>query len=444
MQGKQITEKKGTDGMPGNIFQQASGWLAGLTDGARKNFEKTASLRSDEHHFDEALLIVKGLLFFCIIVTAGFGIYYHYSLFQNVGGIALMAGIMSGLLFLAAEVVKYIFGRYAIRAVFNGVWLRSWAHLGLSLCMAGMAVGGYWWSIEISTRAVAQMNEMTRTYELLATSEFSPTPAIIELDRQIAEAEATSAKAKESTWHKKPTAEGLAVMEQAEKTKLLLLSQRQQLLDQALAEHNALQQNQQKEVSHSAQRMGTYGGWAEYLSIFLLFFLELLMQACYRRNKTSQEAIPTESTYDQITDAEEQETRHHVWNGIGFQAIRSRHETTPPLPAGTQNLKQPETLVTTAFQRVPVPETRVIVSTEVRDDVEREIAEQIRRIQRYFSKWNSRGKGGGKPETIRQNIEDAFAVIKTLQGQGEISTGMKQKIAEHWNKYITEIKNPKP
>lgn len=430
--------------MPGNIFQQTSGWLAGLTDGARKNFEKTASLRSDEHHFDEALLIVKGLLFFCIIVTAGFGIYYHYSLFQQAGGVALLAGIMSGLLFLAAEVVKYIFGRYAIRAVFNGVWLRSWAHLGLSLCMAGMAIGGYWWSIEISTRAVTQMNEMTRTTELLANSEFSPTPAMLELDKQIAEAEATSAKSKESTWHKKPTAEGLAVMEQAEKTKLALLAQRQQLLDQALAEHNARQQSQQQEVSHTAHRMGTYGGWAEWLSIFLLFFLELLMQACYQRNKTpDQEAISTESSYDQVTEAEEPETKQHFWNKIGFDAIRSRHETTPPLPAETQNLKQPETLVTTAFQRVPASGTKVIVSTEIKEDVEREIAEQIRRIQRYFSKWNNRGKGGGKPETIRQNIKDAFDVIKTLQGQGEISTGMKQKIAAHWNKYLTEVKNQK-
>lgn len=438
MQGKQNSKQKSAPQSPdGNIFRQTSGWLAGLTEGARKNFEKTASQRSDEHHFDEALLIVKGLLFFCIIVTAGFGIYYHYSLFQNVGGVALLAGIMSGLLFLAAEVVKYIFGRYAIRAVFNGVWLRSWAHLGLSLCMAGMAIGGYWWSIEISTRAVAQMNEMTRTSELLATSEFSPTPAIVELDRQIAEAEATSDKAKESTWHKKPTAEGLAVMAQAEKTKTALLAQRGQLLDQALAEHNARQQTQQQEVSHSAQRMGTYGGWAEYLSIFLLLFLELLMQACYQRNKTAQAAIPTsDSSYEQVTEAEEPETRKHFWNGIGFQAIRSRHETTPPPPAETRKPKQPETVVTTAFQPVSVPGTKVIVSTEIRDDVEREIAEQIRRIQRYFSKWNNRGRGGGKPETIRENIQDAFLVIKNLQGQGNISIDLKQKVSELWNKFI--------
>lgn len=77
----------------------------------------------------------------------------------------------------------------------------------------------------------------------------------------------------------------------------------------------------------------------------------------------------------------------------------------------------------------------MIVSTEIRDDVEREIAEQIRRVQRYFSKWNNRGKGGGKPETILENIADAFRIIDELKKENPISNDLAGKVEEYRHKF---------
>ena len=89
----------------------------------------------------------------------------------------------------------------------------------------------------------------------------------------------------------------------------------------------------------------------------------------------------------------------------------------------------------TALQAVSAPETKVLKQTIIRDDIEREVAEQVRNIQRYFHKWENRGKGGGRPETILANLATFFQTIRQLQQEGDISATLKQKVVENWDKF---------
>lgn len=397
-----------------------------------------AVLDNPAHIFDNLILPTKLLLAVAIIVTLCFGGYYHYEIFTGAFD-ASAAGVVGSLVwFVVIEVAKVYLGSKLVLLIFSGGAFESWAKFVGTTLIAGIVTYAFWLSIQISTRQIAEVNTTSRTTEMIRQETFSPPPSIAELDRQIAEVESAIVTAKKSTWRGKPTAEGLTIIDKSTALKLQLSAQRQAEMEAARSEHAQLTAALGVQIQLNAAQLKIYGGVAEAATIFLLLLLGLFVRISYEENKKllQEDTPPARRSYDRVTEAEPQpETENSIWNNrppIGFKIGVSA----PPPPP----LKQPETVVTTAFQPVSVPETKVIVSTEIRDDIEREIAEQIRRIQRYFSKWNNRGKGGGKPETIQENIADAFRVIQTLQRQGDISPAMKQKVSEHWGKFVTEIK----
>lgn len=81
------------------------------------------------------------------------------------------------------------------------------------------------------------------------------------------------------------------------------------------------------------------------------------------------------------------------------------------------------------------PETRVIVSTETKTDIEAEIARQIRTIQSYNWKLNN---GVGVPETNTANILKALEVIRQLKEEGTISQGLEAKV-EDWKQRFVHL-----
>lgn len=85
------------------------------------------------------------------------------------------------------------------------------------------------------------------------------------------------------------------------------------------------------------------------------------------------------------------------------------------------------------FQPVTKAETKTIVSTETLIDVEREIAEQIRRIQRYFYKLNN---NLGTVETATKNLKDAFRIIDELLQEGSIGSDKSEQLEEYRQRFL--------
>jgi hypothetical protein len=80
------------------------------------------------------------------------------------------------------------------------------------------------------------------------------------------------------------------------------------------------------------------------------------------------------------------------------------------------------------------PETKLIVSTETKTDVEAEIREKIRTIQSYNWKLNN---GVGTRDNALRNITKALVVIDELRKEAEISPKIEADIEAWKSKFIT-------
>ena len=419
----------------------------------------TAYIDNPNQIYDNLLTPTRLLIAAAIFVTVAFGMYYHYHIFQSAFGTGIVAVAGSLLWFLVIEAAKVFMGVRLARSITSGGWYSSWVKLIVTLLLAVIVGYAFSISIAISTKSVAVVNQGLRTEKLYTDNTFSPPPSITEIDRQIIEVESAINTAKKSTWKGRPTSEGLRLMEKNTSLKEQLVAQRNLEMANAQNAHSQIITARRDEISSTASQLATYGGIAEYVTMILIAMLALLERASYESNAGS---IPQPSS-PRLRNTEIPNLKNPAIafsensspRKIGFQLPETKPETPEtkhPETPETTRLEQPETkpeiVVATAFQHVPEPETRhlkqpetkVILHTEIRDDIERAVAEQIRNIQRYLSKWQSRGKGGGKPETILANIEASFQTIKTLQQEGDISAALKQKVAEYFSK-LQQIKS---
>lgn len=80
------------------------------------------------------------------------------------------------------------------------------------------------------------------------------------------------------------------------------------------------------------------------------------------------------------------------------------------------------------------PETKLIVSTETKTDVEAEIKQRIRTIQSYNWKLNN---NVGTRDNALKNIGQLLTVIETLKQEAEISPELEAQIATWKSKFQT-------
>jgi hypothetical protein len=438
-----------------NIFKQTGNLFANWTAGARANFEEQARRRNDGHHYDEALLIVQFLLYAVAVVPIGLGVYYHWNIAANLGGSALAATLLVGLLTIVAEITKIVFGRYLLRAVFNGVWMRSFADFGLTLCMVVMVVGGFVWSINISTKAVAQISAMKANEQRMATDAFTPPPSIAGLDAKIAAAEKMSAKAQRSTWSGKPTKEGLDNMAKAETTKQMLLKQRESDIAAARKDYEERQALSISKITTSSQQVGFWGGAAEVLTIFLLIFLELLMVKCYERNAvapTPVEAVATTPT--EPTPAPQQDLKKTIEEAMrnvltskqpivvaGFQQQPTGSAPTPPPPVAENRGGAVATTSTAPPQPVGAQVSHTFIP-EVVEDIEGKVVELCDKFKKEWpSRWRKRVEMKGDLSTMQQNFTQYYNLLNTYLSDEHKPLGAKAlaKVEEFRSAYVNEI-----
>lgn len=431
--------------MKNNIFTQLSE-LWGRMNSQENKMVRVAYLSNPDQVFDDLLLPLRIILAVAIFVTLSFGGYYHYHIFNQAFGLGAIAVIGSLLWFIVIEVAKVYLGIRFFRSLSSGAVWQTWTKLALTLAIGGIVAYAFYLSIGISTRAVSTLNQSIEETSLVANNQFSAPPSISTLDHQIAEAEGAIAAAKKSTWRGRPTAEGLRLMELNTNLKNRLVEQRATELAAAQAEHARLMDLQQGQVVKAASQLAVYGGVAEYVTLALLLLLALFERASYENNKQQQDT-PTphiqNTMMPQITTPHVAFSENSTRRPIGFQLPETKPETNNLKQSETTKLKQAETLVATAFQNVSAipetklkqPETKVLVQTEIRDDIERAVADEVRKIQRYMAKWNNRGKGGGNPDTILRNLATFFETIKTLQQEGDISSDLKEKVVSYFSQY---------
>jgi hypothetical protein len=427
-----------------NIFKQTSRWWQQQTSRERKMLD-VAVIDNPDQIFDNLILPVKIALAIIVGITLAGGAWYHFAIFKAVFQNNIVGMVGSVAWFILIETCKVYLGWRLVLLVYSGGAFQSWPKFFVTTLLTVIVSYAFYLSIGISSRNIGAVSNSQRTTQLLEAKPFTAPASIATLDNQIAEAEKAIAAGKKSTWKGKPTTEGLRLMEKNSDLKARLVEQRSKELAAAQSEHATLIAAQTGVIAQGSRQINIYGGILEALTALLLLTLGLFVKISADQNKALAETTETTSSHKDLTQSGKPETSHlkHQFSDnaaerrpIGFR-MQESPVSAPPLP----ETKQPKTVVTTAFQPVSAPETKVLKQTIIRDDIEREVAEQVRNIQRYFTKWENRGKGGGRPETILANLASFFKTIAQLQQEGDISTALKTKVMELHLKYQTITPN---
>lgn len=427
-----------------NVFGQIRNYWDELN--SRENaMVRTAYLSNPDQIYDDFLLPTRIMLLIAIGVTLAFGGYYHYHIFRSAFGLGAAAILGSLLWFVVIEISKVYLGLRVARSISSGACWSSFTKLIFTTIILVIVTGAFWLSIEISTKSVAAVNEMLRQEELVNQKTYTPPPSVADLDKQIAAAEAMSAKAQKSTWRGRPTTEGLSAMKQAETTKQALLRQKETLLQQSRSDYEAKLNLAKTEIAASSKQLAAYGGIAEYATILLIVLLALLERISFEHNtnarvspkQTQQQAVSTNPyTAEQGKSLSNFSDNRRI--GFALPVAREKDANDAVTKPVTTPAVTAETLVNTGVTAVTLePVTASVrVVRELVTDPEREIAEKLRRIKQYFYKWQHRGHGGGLAETILKNIREDFAAIAALQNKAEISHALKARIIETHNRYL--------
>jgi len=140
-----------------NVMTHLRSLMSKMATG-RSDFERIAYYRNPNSLLDEFLLGLIGLLIITILITAGFGIYFHFHIFTSAFGWAWLGVAASLVLFIVAEIVKIWFGLNFVRAVLSGTFWKSLHHLAFITGIALLVFFAFRWSIGISTKAIADVN----------------------------------------------------------------------------------------------------------------------------------------------------------------------------------------------------------------------------------------------------------------------------------------------
>lgn len=249
---------------------------------------RTIQRRKSGTYLDEVIIAVKILIFAAFLVTAAFGIAFHYNIFLNASGKAVVGIAMSCLFFLAIEICKIFFGLHFVHAIFNMVWWKSLYKLLFTLIMGAIVFGAFKWSIHISTKGVASINESLHKGEIFRQSEFATPQSIHDIDAQLEKFENAKVAGSRSTWKGRPTQEGLAIMQSNTDLQKDLVKQRNLLMVAAMARHDSLTNVMRNEVVNTSSTLLEWGGKAEYATMFFLLLLVVAQNIYYDKLEKEQ------------------------------------------------------------------------------------------------------------------------------------------------------------
>lgn len=390
-----------------NIMEEIRSTFGRLSTGYKTNLLKYAYQRDPHSILDETLLAIWVLLALAVCFTVGFGFYYHYSMLQSAFGAGVWATVGSFAIFVVVEIVTVFFGLALTRLLFSLLWWRSFLHLFFLSGLALITVVGFAWSIRISTKGVAQVNESLKTARLYESQTFTPPSHLEDIDKEINRLEEAKRAGAASTWRGRTTREGLAVISENAAMQKTLIERREKEMTAARMQFDSLQAVQRAQITSTATLLADYGGKAEYAKIILIFLIVCFEYINWRKNKP--DASPATQAGTQYKDLTQQAAKPDptIWNErkIGFQ-IPSKQPAQHNITAcDTSNTTQHST----ATQHSNTTQTTVIVAP----------SEDVTKLKNYARTYYERSlKPTSNPETKQANREKYLEYKSLLEIAG--------------------------
>lgn len=461
MQSKQNSSEKSANG-----FQQVWNRLSASVTGSR-DYAAVAYRRNPDSIHDEALILIWLVLIASLVFTGGYGVYFHYEIFSNAfNAWSVLSGVISGAIFILGEIMKVGLGLLLLRSIFTGHWVKDLQTIGITCGLLIITTGAFIWSYDISVKSTGQINEAVKVSELRSGIIYDPAAYTAPLDSQIASLDKDIkrlAKMKvasgEISW---PAQKAIA---KAQETKSKLMSQRQAAETRYQAQQDSTSTASLLIIRQAAKQLGDYGGMAEITCIVCLFIIALIESKAYKKFKDEKPVDTAPTAHDpqptthspQPTAHDPRPTKQDLTDAVG-QAIKQYFTQNKPVEvtgfrqAPTNPVAPPPLLTaenrgavvaTTSHSPQPTthnPRVHVASTVEFVEDVERAVIEQLDRFGKYFpSKWNARGKGGGRPETIAFNLANCIEVVDELMKQGGISPATQSRVERCRKAYQEEV-----
>lgn len=266
-------------------MEEVGGWFSKWAEGNRKNLLRLAYRRDPDSIMDELLIGYWIVLFLGVVVTTGFGVFYHYQIFKSVSGTAIVGVIASLLFLIVVEICKVFFGLHFARSLFNFLWWKSWHRLLFTIGLGIIVTGAFHWSIYISTKGISQINSSLKNGQIYQAAAFTPPPSISDIDRQLAALDDAKAAGAKATWRGRTTQGGIEVIQSNTDLQKTLLEQRALILETEKARYDSLTTIMVAEAAATSTLLTDYGGKAEYVTMLLIILIVLFEVIIYDKNK---------------------------------------------------------------------------------------------------------------------------------------------------------------
>lgn len=283
-----------------NVFSQFSSWRnRAAKELTNKEVNKIVRLRNDKTHADEALWIIRVLLFIVTMFTAYCGFLFYQSTFGHI--FSPTATMLAALAFaVCTEMAKIFLAHRALRSIFFGWMFKTFWNLGGWIFISALGIGAFIWSVNISTDGMnmltREITENTTPRGDIAAEVSAATNAI---DQQIAEATAAQKKALGITWKGNTTVEGQRIAKSSARQIEALQAQRLKILDQVTADHQQYSATRRENISNWAYWIERYGGYMELVAALCLFSIVFFERRLVAENIASAANIPDPDTLNQ-------------------------------------------------------------------------------------------------------------------------------------------------
>lgn len=254
-----------------NVFSQFSAWRnKKAQELSNKEINKIISLRNDKTHADEALWVVRILLFIVTIFTAYCGLLFYQSVFGKIFS-PTATRLAAIALAIITELAKIFLTHRALRSIFFGWMFKSFWNLGGWIFISALGIGAYYWSVNISTDG---MEMFTRQITEAATPRgdiaAEITAATAAIDQQISVASGAQNRAMDIKWRGNTTVEGQRIAKANARQVEKLQEQRARIVEQVTTDHQKAGDVRAANISNWAFWIERYGGYMEAVAALCL------------------------------------------------------------------------------------------------------------------------------------------------------------------------------
>lgn len=391
-----------------NIMDDFRDAKSSIINGYRSNLLKYAYQRNPDSILDETLLGIWALMVVSMLFTIGFGAYFHWQMFQSAFNVGLVSVFGSFLVFIVLEITKVFFGLVCVRGLFSGLTFRSFHRFAFMVLVGLVSVFAFRWSIDISTKGIAQVNSYVKQTELTNTSVFTPPPSIAALDAQIAALETSKKAGAKATWKGRTTQQGLSVISDNTALQAKLVEQRNAEMLAARAAFDEAQGLAKNQIAATATLLTDYGGKAEWVQVICIFLIVLFEIINWSINKPTG---PTQPQYKDLTQLATQSP--YRGNTIGFrqQHSEAKNSETACDTSNTAHTTQPYNRATQHSDTGPPHShtTQVVLAPSV----------DLSQVKNHCRTYYARSiKPTSDPETRERNRQKYLEFRQTLEIAG--------------------------